>query len=109
MTNEIWKITRTAPFSSDQVLATQIRRAGPSVVSNIAEGFERGSRAEFSYFLKIAKGSCGEVRAQMLIATDLNYISRQDCETFCFMACQISAGLSKLARYLKEKNKARSE
>jgi len=109
MALEIWSITRNRPFSADKVLTGQVRRASLSVVSNIAEGFERGSRAEFGRFLKIAKGSCGEVRAQMLIATDLKYISRQDCETFCFMACQISAGQSKLARYLKEKNKARRE
>jgi four helix bundle protein len=102
MTADIWKITRTRPFSTDKVLANQIRRAGLSVVSNIAEGFERGSRAEFGRFLKIAKGSCGEVRAQMLVAWDQNYISKRECEDFCLIAKQISAGLSNLARYLKE-------
>jgi four helix bundle protein len=102
MTARIWKITRTRAFLGDRVLANQIRRAGLSVVSNIAEGFERGSRAEFGRFLKIAKGSCGEVRAQMLIASDQNYISRQECEEFCIAAKRISAALSNLGRYLKE-------
>lgn len=73
--------------------------------SNIAEGFERGSRAEFRRFLNIAKGSCGEVRAQMLVASDLNYISKQEYEEFCFSTRQISAGLSNLTRYLKERKK----
>lgn len=102
MSAEIWKITRTRPFSADLVLVNQIRRAGLSVVSNIAEGFERGSRAEFGRFLKIANGSCGEIRAQMLVASDQNYISGQDCEDLCLAAKKLSAGLSNLARYLKE-------
>jgi four helix bundle protein len=99
MASGIWKITRNRPFSTDRVLTGQIRRAG---VSNIAEGFERGSRAEFGRFLKIAKGSCGEVRAQMLVASDLNYVSKRECEEFCSTVRQISAGLSNLNRYLTE-------
>jgi four helix bundle protein len=65
MATDIWKITRNRPFSTDRVLTAQIRRVALSVVSNIAEGFEQGSRDEFGGFLKIAKGSCGELRAQM--------------------------------------------
>ncbi len=105
LTADIWKITRTRPFSTDRVLVNQIRRAGLSVVSNIAEGFERGSRAEFGRFLKIAKGSCGEVGAQMQIAMDQNYISKQQCDDFCAAAKRISAGLSNLAQYLKQSPK----
>jgi four helix bundle protein len=99
---DIWKLTRTPPSSADKVFVYQIRRAGLSVVSNIAEGFERGSRAEFAHFLKIAKGSCGEIRAQMLIAADQNYISADECEKLCLRAKKISAGLSNLASYLKK-------
>ena len=102
MAFEIWKITRTRPFAADRVLVNQIRRAGLSIVSNIAEGFERGSRAEFGRFLKIAKGSCGEVRAQMQVASDQGYISKQECAAFCLVAKRVSAGLSNLAHYLKE-------
>jgi len=101
LTEEIWHITRSRPFYADKVLIGQMRRAGLSIVSNIAEGFERGSRAEFGRFLKIAKGSCGEVRAQMLIAADLNYISKQQCDVLCGSARQVSAGLAKLTEYLK--------
>jgi len=102
LTADIWKIIRTRPFSTDRVLVNQIRRASLSIVSNIAEGFERGSRAEFSRFLKIAKGSCGQVRAQMRVASDQNYISKQACQEFCSAAKRISAGLSNLAQYLKQ-------
>jgi four helix bundle protein len=105
LTAGIWKVTRARPFSTDRVLVNQIRRAGLSIVSNIAEGFERGSRAEFSHFLKIAKGSCGEVRAQMQVASDQNYVSKQECEDFCSAAKRISAGLSNLAQYLRQSPK----
>jgi four helix bundle protein len=102
MTADIWEITRTRPFSTDRVLVNQVRRAGLSIVSNIAEGFEHGSRVEFGRFLKIAKGSCGEVSAQMQVASDQNYISKQEWDDFCLTAKRISAGLSNLAQYLKQ-------
>lgn len=60
----------------DRSLQDQIRRAAVSVVSNIAEGFERGSKEEFIYFLYIARGSCGEVRAQLYVALDQAFISQ---------------------------------
>ena len=106
LTGQIWRSTRNRPFALDRVLVGQVRRAGLSIVSNIAEGFERGSRAEFSRFLKIAKGSCGEVRAQMIIAADLNYITKRECQEFCESARHVGAGLSRLAQYLQEKRKA---
>jgi four helix bundle protein len=70
---ESWKIAREVTkliysesskgnFSKDFALVNQIRRASVSILSNIAEGFERGGNKEFLQFLAIAKGSCGEVR-----------------------------------------------
>jgi four helix bundle protein len=102
MANDIWKITRNRSFAMDRVFTDQMRRASLSVVSNIAEGFERGSRAEFGRFLKIAKGSCGEIRAQVLVASDLNYITKHETEELTLVARHVAGGLSKLARYLAE-------
>jgi len=59
---EIYKITAIGKFEKDWGLRDQIRRASVSVLSNIAEGFERDTDAEFSRFASIAKGSCGELR-----------------------------------------------
>jgi len=76
LTNEIYKITGAGTFARDFGLKDQIRRASVSILSNIAEGFERGGDKEFSQFLAIAKGSCGEVRAQLYIALDQKFTSR---------------------------------
>lgn len=72
LTNSIYALTRSEIFARDRGLVDQIRRAAVSIMSNIAEGFERGATTEFIQFLYIAKGSCGEVRAQLRIAKDQN-------------------------------------
>ena len=79
LTQEIYNITRLGVFAKDFALTDQIRRAAISILSNIAEGFERGGRSEFHQFLVVAKGSCGEVRAQLYVALDAGYV---DAETF---------------------------
>jgi four helix bundle protein len=71
-------------------------------MSNIAEGFERRSRPDFARFLVIAKGSCGEVRAQLLVALDQHYLTEEQHATICARTKQISAGLSNLTRYLRD-------
>ena len=74
LTREIYKITNLPAFSRDFGLKDQIRRAAVSIMSNIAEGFERRRPSEFHQFLSIAKGSCAELRSQLYIALDVEYI-----------------------------------
>ncbi len=62
---EIYRVTAQGDFSKDFGLRDQIRRAAVPAMSNIAEGFDRGSRSEFHQFLVIAKASCAEVRSQL--------------------------------------------
>ena len=59
LTREIYQLTRDSKFSKDFALRDQIRRAAVSIMSNIAEGFERGGNQEFIQFLYVAKASCG--------------------------------------------------
>src|SRR3990167_4702266 len=75
LVNLIYQFTSQKSFT-DFSLKDQIQRAAVSIISNIAEGFERGTKDEFLYFLYIAKGSCGEVRAQLYIALDRKFISQ---------------------------------
>lgn len=74
LTNAIYSLSNDGMFANDYSLRDQIRRASISIMSNIAEGYERGGNKEFIQFLYIAKGSCGEVRSQLYVAHDQNYI-----------------------------------
>ena len=69
----IYLATRSGPVTSDREFVRQIRRASPSVMNNIAEGFERFRAAEQRQFLSIAKGSAGEVRSMLYAGLDVGY------------------------------------
>jgi four helix bundle protein len=101
LTNGVYKLSRNGAFAGDFGLANQIRRAAVSVMSNIAEGFERGAKTEFIQFLFIAKGSCGEVRAQLQIAVDQNYISEADYLRLNDLCRRISGMISKFIAHLQ--------
>jgi four helix bundle protein len=67
-------MTRKRPLSRDYKLCDQIHAAAMSIPANIAEGFERGTRAEFHRFLSISKGSCAELRTYIHLARRLGYL-----------------------------------
>jgi four helix bundle protein len=77
LTRSIYDITANGSFARDFGLRDQIRRASVSIMSNIAEGFERDGTTEFRQFLSIAKGSVGEVKAQLYVALDAGLIDQQ--------------------------------
>jgi len=74
MAARIYRLTFKPPIARDFTFCDQVRSAALSVPSNIAEGFERGGRAEFAHFLSVAKASCAELRNQLYVANDLDYI-----------------------------------
>lgn len=74
LTRAIYQMTREGAFARDFGLSRQIQRAAVSIMSNIAEGFERRGRREFHQFLSTAKGSCAEVRSQLYVAFDMGYV-----------------------------------
>ncbi len=90
LTRLIYVITRKGAFSKDYGLRNQIRRAVASVMSDLAERFDRGSRVEFHKFVVIAKGSCAEVRSQLYVALDAEYISRTQFNQLYSMAMEVS-------------------
>lgn len=109
LVNLIYELTKGDRFSRDYSLTDQIRRASVSIVSNIAEGFERGSNKEFVQFLYIAKGSCGELRSQLSIAFDQQYISIEDFSKARDECLKLSSMTNNLIRYLISKNTRRQK
>lgn len=72
-----YEISSIGDFGRDFGLKDQIRRSSVSIMSNIAEGFERDGDKEFVQFLAVAKGSCGEARSQLYVALDQGYINQE--------------------------------
>ncbi|MBI3978120.1 MAG: four helix bundle protein [Chloroflexi bacterium] len=77
LTATIYRVTSAGKFATDFGLRDQMRRSAVSIMSNIAEGFERGRAAEFQQFLSIAKASCAELRSQLYVALDAGYVSAE--------------------------------
>jgi len=96
LTKEIYLLTRLEPFARDYGLSGQIQRAVVSIMSNIAEGFERSNPGDFQRFLLIAKASCGEVRSQLYIASDIGYITEIEFNRLRDLAVEVSRIISGL-------------
>jgi four helix bundle protein len=96
----IYGLSAGGEFSKDFGLRDQIRRASVSAMSNIAEGFERGSQNEFSRFLRMAKGSSGEVRSQLYVALELGYLELADFDAVKAKTENLSKALSGFIGYL---------
>ena len=78
LTREIYDLTNQSKFNKDFKLRDQIRGAVISISSNIVEGFEKNNNNEFIRFLKIAKGSTGEVRNQLYVALSIDYVTQTE-------------------------------
>jgi four helix bundle protein len=102
LTRKIYDCTKQRGFDKDFGLKDQIRRASVSTMSNIAEGFERGGNQEFLQFLAMAKGSSGEVRAQLYVAFDQGYITQQQFDDMSRDAESISKMVGGFMGYLKK-------
>ena len=100
---DIYKLTAVEEISKDWSLRDQIRRSSVSIPSNIAEGYERDSNAEFSRFLKIAKGSCGELRTQLYIVKALELIPQEIIDKFLKETIELSSMLQGMITYLQAK------
>jgi four helix bundle protein len=101
LTNRLYTVINAGGFAKDFELRGQIRRASISIMSNIAEGFERGGGdKEFCRFLSIAKGSAGEVRAQLYVALDAGYLGQPEFDELIQLTTDVSRLLSRFMQYL---------
>ena len=98
LVREVYKAFQT---QRDYGFKDQIQRASVSVMSNIAEGFESGTRQEFLNYLYIAKGSAGEVRAQLYAAYDIGYLNIETFEYLKSLAVECSKLISSFIKSLK--------
>jgi four helix bundle protein len=97
----VYAASQNGTFAKDFSLRDQIRRASVSVMSNIAEGFERGGDKEFIQFLAMAKGSCGEIRSQLYTALDENYLRQTEFEELSRLSADVSRLISGMIAYLR--------
>jgi four helix bundle protein len=105
LTKAIYQITNKREFSRELSLRDQMQRSAVSAMSNIAEGFERGGRAEFHRFLVIAKGSCAELRSQLYVALDAGFIDLTLYNNLAGLALETSRVIGGLrAAVYKQKN-----
>ena len=104
LTGKIYQVSQNGPFARDFGFCDQIRRAVVSIVSNIAEGFERRSNGQFIQFLDIANGSAGEVRAQLYIALDLGYVAKEQFDEMVKDVVAIGRMITSLVRHLRSHN-----
>ena len=102
LTSRVYEASDKGAFARDFGLRDQMRRACVSILSNVAEGFERSGTGEFVQFLSAAKGSAGEVRAQLYVAVDRNYIDADEFKQLSALAIQVSRMISGLMAYLKQ-------
>ena len=93
LSKKIYDITRDGEFKSDYRFVQQIRASTGSIMDNIAEGFERSGNKEFVNFLFIAKGSCGEVRSQLIRANDVGYLTPELYDELYAECRKLSAGI----------------
>jgi len=107
LTNLVYKHSTDGAFSRDFGLRDQMRRASVSVMSNIAEGFESQTQATFIKFLAYAKGSGGELRAQLYIARDQGYLSEEEFHETLSLAETCSKQLARFIQYLESQPNSR--
>jgi four helix bundle protein len=107
---EIWKegmrlcvaVYKQMKNCKDYGFKDQIQRAAVSIPSNIAEGFERQTNKEFVQYLFISKGSCGELRTQLYLAKEFQYLDSAFCAEFLSKSAHLS---SMIANFIKELKK----
>jgi len=107
LTNLIYRLSSSGMFSRDFGLRDQMRRASISIMSNIAEGFESQTQALFIQYLGHAKGSAGELRAQLYITLEQSYITQDEFNSAFLLAEICSKQLARFIQYLESQPNAR--
>src|SRR5207247_3035188 len=101
LTRRVYAISDSGLFSKDFGLKDQILRASVSIMSNIAEGYDRSGTGEFIQFLATAKGSAAEVRCQLYVAIDQGYVDNATFDELSVLAAETGRMVGGLMGYLR--------
>jgi four helix bundle protein len=108
LTYIVYQVTRQGAFARDFGLSNQIQRSAVSMLSNLAEGFERSGLGEFHQFVSTAKSSCAEVRSQLYVALDVGYLSQVEFEQLLAQAEEVGRIIGGLRAAVEKQRKTRS-
>ena len=98
---DVYRTCRRGSIARDFSLRDQMQRASVSVMSNIAEGYERYSRPEFKHFLSISRGSVAELRSQLYLARELGYLHDDDFRRLMASCLELTRMLTSLRKSLQ--------
>jgi len=99
---KVYLFLRGQGLEKEFEFSNQIKRAGFSVSNNIAEGSEYNNNRQFIKYLKIAKGSCAEVRSMMIVSKRLKLGDENIAEEIINLSREISSNISNFVKYLSE-------
>ncbi|HLN96727.1 MAG TPA: four helix bundle protein [Flavobacterium sp.] len=105
LAREVFELLSTPSFDREYALKDQLKRAVISITNNIAEGSEYNNNRQFVRFLKMAKGSCAEVRSMLVLATELKLCEREQIQTSYDLTIEIAKALSNFIKYLNSTQK----
>ncbi len=100
LAKNVFELLNTPDFDREYALKDQLKRAVISITNNIAEGSEYNNNRQFVRFLKIAKGSCAEVRSMLVLATELKLCERERIRSSYDLTIEIAKALSNFIKYL---------
>ena len=109
LVGSVYRLTKTGSLSKDFDLVRQLRRSSVSIVSNIAEGFERGRLTEFHQYLSTAKASSGELRAQLHGVLEAGHLTEAELATVMADALEVSRIIGGLRAAVARKCQLQSE
>lgn len=101
----VYRVVKKEKFSKDYGLKDQACRASVSIMANIAEGFDSGSRAEFARFLAYAQRSCSELQSEIYVALDQDYITKKEFDEIYLLASKVKSKIGAFIKYLKQRTK----
>ena len=102
LSNKVYPLTFKEPIASDFRMKDQMRGSVGSIMDNIAEGFERGSKLEFINSLTISKGETGELKSQLYRCLDNKYISQKLFDELYSLADEVTKMITGFISYLNK-------